>query len=117
MLPKENRLPGYLIPQTLKSGQRFFSSLFTLVVVQSPNKKIQLAIIVPKKINKKAVKRNKIKRRFREAIKASLNLIKPGTRAVFLVKEKAMVARFAAIKAEVKKALDQTGLVFNKNKK
>ena len=63
MLPKQNRLPSFKIPTVIKKGKRFQSRLLTLVVYEdktAKSKSPRFAIIVPTKVDKRAVKRNKL---------------------------------------------------------
>ncbi|PCI25513.1 ribonuclease P protein component [Candidatus Peregrinibacteria bacterium] len=60
---------GWEIKRVLKRGKRFSSSFFTCVFFPNKRKKFRAAFIVSKKISKLSVKRNAIRRRFREAIR------------------------------------------------
>lgn len=115
MLPKKNRLPSYLIPQILKKGRHFPFSWLTLIVSKEPSSRNKqpprLAIIVPIKIDKRATRRNKIKRQLRQIIKTSLKKIKPGHNVVFLVKKYTIAEKYLSIKAELEKSLKKAKLI------
>ncbi len=66
MLHKKYRVNKNLIGKIVREGKGFYHDLFTLKILKS--KKLinpQFVVIVPKKVNKRAVVRNKIKRKFR----------------------------------------------------
>ena len=113
MLSKAFRLPAYLIPEVLKKGKRFYFDFFTLIVFKNKNECNQsfLAVITPKKIFKKAVLRNKIKRFVSEALTTSLFKIKPDYNVIFMAKKNIMGEKFASIKTEIEKSLMQAKLL------
>ncbi len=100
MLPKNYRLPAYLIPEILRRGKILNSLSFRIFVLPNTKKIIRIAVIVPIKLEKRAVKRNKIKRLFKETIRINLKKIKKGTDLIFLIKKKAMEKNFFEIKEE-----------------
>jgi len=59
------------------------------------------AFIVSKKIDKRATKRNRIKRLLSESVRSFLPQIKPGIKGVFLVKKEILEKNFTEIKNEV----------------
>jgi ribonuclease P protein component len=89
LLPKNYRLPSHLIPQVLRKGKRFSSDNFTLVIKKVSGQSSRFAFIVPIKFDKRAVCRNRLKRQMREAVRTSLEKIKPGYNITLLVKKPA----------------------------
>lgn len=70
MLSKEYRLETRFIPVIAKKGKRISSELFDLKILESQNNKNpKFVFIVSKKVHKSSVKRNRIKRIFRAAIR------------------------------------------------
>jgi ribonuclease P protein component len=69
MLNKNNRLNSKEIKGLLKKGKRKRWNAISLVYRKNNLKGHRLAVIVPKKIEKKAVKRNQLRRRFKEAMR------------------------------------------------
>lgn len=121
MLPKKNRLDlkkEFL--QIKKSGRVIKRGLFDfLFQTQRPIENYSIltskfqppafAFIVSKKIDKRATKRNRIKRLLSEAVRSFLPQLQPGIRGIFLVKKEIMEKNFAEIKNEVE-------LIFKKEK-
>lgn len=75
MLAKKNRLSAAEIEYAKTNGLKRNSNNFTLLYSQTELDP-KFAIVVSKKVSKKAVDRNKIKRIVREAIKANINKLK-----------------------------------------
>jgi len=105
MLPKQNRL--YLkteFGRIQKRGRiiqgKLFSLLFLnqrlLTITQQP----RFAFIVSKKIDKRAIKRNRVKRLLSEAVRLFLPQIRQGVEGVFLAKKEILGKEFAEIKNE-----------------
>jgi len=111
VLPKKNRVPSFLIPKLLKKGNRVGGNALTLVYKKSNQQKNnRWAFIVPTKACKKAVGRNKIKRRLRNIV-ARINLQKNGFDLVILVNEKLISKKFEQMKAEVKNLLQKAEII------
>ena len=70
MLSKKHSLPSALIPIVLRPiNKRIKSSLFNLVVSKKKTaKEFQIALIVAKKTEKKANRRNKMRRKIQQAL-------------------------------------------------
>ena len=105
MLPKKNRLPGYLIPEVLAKGKTTQSSLFGLKIFKadSPLENSRFAFVFSAKLDKRAVKRNKAKRRLKEVVRLLLPKVKPGYFYVFLAKKAILNADLKTISREVEK--------------
>jgi len=86
MLPKLNRLPGHLIPSTLNAKTTHHSPLFGLKVAPSNHPLPRIGFIVSSKIAKRAVDRNLLKRRLRQALYPHLKNLKPQHNLIFLAK-------------------------------
>lgn len=88
-LKKTNRLKKQKDFDLLKKkGKQVSTDLFNYVYLQEDTKRKQIGFVVSKKISKKAVARNKIRRRLSEAVRLLLPRIKPGVKAIFFVKQK-----------------------------
>ena len=129
MLPKKYRLPAFLIPQVLKKGKRISSKFINLFVCETStlnlgkfnnpkNKNFSLlissawfAVIIPNKVSKKAVVRNKLKRQINEVIYANLPNYNNQISVIIMVKKGMLLDNFSSIKSEVEKILYQAGLL------
>ena len=114
MLHKKFRLPSHLIPQILKKGKRFYFRAFTLIINhQSPsnNQESRFVFIVPKKFDKRAVKRNQLKRWMREAGRVNLAKIKKGYNIVLIASQRGRRNSLFQIKIELQKILNKAGLL------
>jgi len=111
MLPKENRLhKDKEIKDLAKSGQTFF--LPELVIKYKKNKedKTKIAFIVSSRVDKRAVLRNKLTRRLKEATKDILPNLKSGYSVLIIAKKKALELEFKDIKKQLDFAFDKLKL-------
>lgn len=116
MLPKKNRLPARLIPALLKKGDRLNAADFKLIWLKNKEGKgkkkelpTQFAFLVPKKIVKQAVLRNKIKRWFREATRSCLKRTRSGFQIIILAKKNIRKNSFKKLALEIQKSLIKIG--------
>ena len=73
MLKSENRLRQYKDFKEMRTkGKNVYSPLFNLKFIATNEEESKFAIVVSKKVSKKAVVRNKIKRQIREIIRLEL---------------------------------------------
>jgi len=132
MLKKENRLSGNKqIKEVFEKGKMRQSPLFGVLYLapstssgQAPSTssgqtkspptpslrkegEIKFGIVVSKKISKKAVERNRIRRKIYKEVGEILPQIKKGLKVVFLVKKAMLQAGDEEIKREVKKSLEK----------
>lgn len=106
MLKKQNRL-GRL---TRKSKDKLFTfPLFNLRISDNGEKTIKFAFIVSKKIDKRAVVRNRTKRVLRSAAEELIKKLEIGKNVVIISKK-------ALIPEQKKEVLDILETVFNKTK-
>jgi len=103
MLPKSHRIPRSCFQMVYKSGKRIHGNNFSLIV--SPVPKIEeslipgmvhkssvtqplsrFAVVVPKKVAKRAVDRNRMKRLVSESLHHLLPTIKPGIDCIIIAK-------------------------------
>ncbi len=117
MLKKENRLSGNKqIKEVFENGKMRQSPLFGVLYldpsisseqVPAVAGQVKFGIVVSKKISKKAVERNRIRRKIYKEVGEILPKIKKGLRVVFLVKKAILEASDEEIKREVEKGLDK----------
>ena len=85
MLPSYNRLPSVEIPLLLRAGTRIRGRHIDLVY-QKHQMQSRFAVVVSAKVDKRAAKRNRMKRLIREAIQQILPLVKEHISGVFVVR-------------------------------
>ena len=106
MLAKKYRLSGYQVSQTFKKGRVFNASLFTLKFLPLKNispelKNSRFSITVSLKIEKKAVRRNRIRRQVYEIIRHLLPKLKPGWAIAILAKKEILKASYWQMEKEL----------------
>lgn len=86
MFSKQNRLKRKKdFEKVLKKGKTFKKNFLLFKVLENKIKKTRIGIIVSQKVSKKAIERNKLKRRIREIIRPELKNIKTGIDGVIIV--------------------------------
>ena len=104
MLKKINRIGNKKDFLEIKNkGEMIYSPIFGLLILKKEDKEKKFGFIISKKISKRAVDRNKIKRYLSEGVRRSLENIEEGTRGVFLVKREILNKRLEEIVVEVGK--------------
>jgi ribonuclease P protein component len=85
MLPKRNRLKRKKdFQKVLKNGKGLKEDLLVLKMVKNNLLQSRFGFIVGTKVSKKAVLRNKLKRRLRELVREKIEKIKEGFDIVFI---------------------------------
>ncbi len=97
--------------QVFKKGKTVNSAFLVLKFSGNGLGNNRFGFLVGSKIFKKAVLRNKIKRRLREAVKDLFPLIKPGYDLVFIVKSGLIEKKYAEIKSLIESLLKIAGLI------
>ena len=93
MLKKINRITNKSEFQEIKNkGEMKAAELFSIIWINPPSPTAsegqrKFGIIVSKKISKKAVERNQIRRRLMEAVRLNIEIFPEGFRGIFLVKK------------------------------
>jgi len=111
MLPKQNRLKKKKdCDSVIKQGRHNADRFLVLKIQRNSLEQSRIGFVVSKKISKKAVERNRIKRRLREIVKKEISELKNGIDLVFLVKKNIITAEFSEIEYSVKSLLKKSGL-------
>lgn len=98
MLPRKNRLTQEVDFQAvLKSGKTVHGRYYAFLYVKTEAVQKKIGTIVPNKISKKAVVRNKIKRAARTATSRMLKELSGGILGVFLAKKQAETQEFTVL--------------------
>lgn len=111
MLKKINRIKKKREFEAIRlEGRIYQSALFGLVVKKDESKEKKFGVIVSKKIAKKAVDRNKIRRRLTEVVRKNLFAVEEGFSGIFLAKKKLVEAGIMDIEAEFKRIIKEASL-------
>ena len=112
MLPKENRLTDdYDFRRVKRLGKSCHCPLFKFSFAPrktgGPPSPSRFGFVISKKIDKRAVVRNKIKRLLREVVRENLEKIPDGFDFVFVVRPNIVGKNYEEISAEVNKILSK----------
>jgi ribonuclease P protein component len=111
MLPKENRLTKKKdFDAVWQKGRSSFDKIMGVKALGSGLKVNRFGIMVGLKVSKKAVERNKIKRRIREIIHAEAEKLKSGFDVVIIVLPAARGAEFAELRESLIYNLKRLGI-------
>ena len=100
-LPKKRRLKRPFVEKALKQGKRISSRYLSLVYFENSSCLSSFAFIVPSAVSKKAVLRNRLKRRARAIVRGLLERIKEGYGVVIFFKKGSEQIKFSQIKEEI----------------
>jgi len=112
VLKKINRISSKKEFQEIKNkGEVKAAELFSIVWMKTETrneildsrKNRKFGVIVSKKISKKAVERNQIRRRLMEAVRLKMDIFPEGFRGIFLVKKNILDKKEGEIEACLKK--------------
>ncbi len=111
MLPPKNRLKKKTdFERVFRKGKAVREDFLLLKFAKNNLETSRFGFVVGQKISKKAVLRNKVKRRLRETVKKKLSEIKPGFDGVWVALKGSETQNFEEIKAVVKKILQKSKL-------
>lgn len=111
MLEKKNRIRlDKEFDQIFKTGQSFYDRGLGIKSSNNFIKETRVGFLVGLKVSKKAVIRNKIKRRLRELIRAELPLLKKSKDIVIISLPQLVDMNFNEIKKSLKKILQNLTL-------
>lgn len=111
MLPKINRLKKKKdFERVFKKGEGYKEDFLYLKIIKNNLKNSRFGFVVSKKFSKKAVIRNKIKRRLRELTKIKLPKIKKGIDGVIVVMPGLEVNNFWDLEEKINKLFEKAGI-------
>ena len=93
------------------AGKRLYSRHFLVSICDAEHTNSRLGIVVTKKVNKRAVKRNLIKRRIREIFRLNVNRLKGDFDIVVVARNNADQCSFARTRQEILGALYHKGFL------
>jgi ribonuclease P protein component len=106
VLKKINRISSKKEFLEIKNkGKLFGSPIFGVLILKKEDEFKKFGFIISKKISKRAVDRNKIKRRMAEVLKNNLDKFSLGTRMIFLVKKEILNKKIEEIEKEIVKII------------
>jgi len=111
MLPKKRRINKDSFKRLFKEGKTVSSRFFTLKVLNTGDNLNKFSVVVPVSVEKKAVKRNKFKRRGRDILSKNIERIKKGADIAVFVKKEGKDLKFADFKRELIILLEKSGLL------
>lgn len=108
MLPKEQRLINERdFKRVYRKGSFFSVGLFSVNFDKNRTSFTRVGIVISKKVAGKAVVRNKVKRKFREAVQKNFGKLPKGVDVIINIKGSALEAEFLKIETEVAKAFER----------
>lgn len=112
MLKKKYRVKNIKdFKELLNNGEYFGTKEFYIKFVKNDLIYSKISVVVPIKIDKRAVIRNRIKRQLSEIIRLIYKDIKPGFNIVFFCKNPILEAKPELLKQDVIKALSESKLL------
>lgn len=109
MLPRSQRLPAHFIPLLMKQGRRIDGERIQLLFYPATHNKY--AVIVPTRLSKKAVARNRTKRLIVETLHNRLSTIKSGYYILIMAKRVLATEKLQDIEPEVEELLRKANLI------
>jgi ribonuclease P protein component len=109
---KKFRLKGKEFEEVLKKGRSFRCKSLVLKVLENKGGK-KFGFLISKRILKKAVERNRLKRRLREILREKVEKIKDGVRVVFITLSGLEKKDFKELKEIFEKLLRKSKLLKN----
>lgn len=111
MLSKKNRISNrHLINKLLRKGRIYQSDNFTVKYLPATSEDSKFAIVTSKKISKKAVVRNKLRRQITESIRLNINVLKSNIVAVLITKPSIVNLKYEELAHEIELFLNQDQL-------
>ena len=106
MLPKENRLKKKKEFETVfKNGKTLRGKNIIARYFKSEDGKTKIGFIVSKKVSKKAVERNKVKRRLRESLRENKEKIDKGVSIIIIALASSKEVPYSEINNDIKSVL------------
>lgn len=112
MLATQNRLRKKSeIDRLWKHGRSFVTPIFSLKYAENKLPDTRATVVVSTKVDKRAVVRNKVKRRLREALRPLMPSLRPGMDILITTRKGIEVKTFAEMRQTLEWSLQKTGLL------
>jgi len=104
VLKRENRIRlKREFAEVKNKGRILYSPLFGFLTYKENDDQKKIGFIVSKKISKRAVDRNRIRRILSEIVRKKLERFENGTRIIFLTKKEILGKKYDEVEKEVEK--------------
>ncbi|MEA2112719.1 MAG: ribonuclease P protein component [Patescibacteria group bacterium] len=111
MLPSSNKIKTQLFKEILSKGKIYNSIYFSVKFLENPNGNInKFAVVVPKKVMKKAISRNLLRRRLFNYLKDLNKDLNKSFTIILFCKSEVDKLSFNGLKKEVDLILKKIGL-------
>lgn len=110
MIGKQYRINKQETEKIFRQGKIFRGSFLLLRVKKNSLRCSRFTAIVPMKVSKKAVIRNRFKRCIREILRKEILLIKKGWDIIFLALPSILEKNYSDMENEMKQVLQKAGL-------
>lgn len=112
MFAQKNRLRYEKdVKDTLKKGKSVFDAVCGVKFRANGGNDSRFAVVVGTKVHKAAVKRNRVKRQYREIIRTNMEMIKPGMDVVLLASKGALELDYDEKKERLMRVLKKARLL------
>lgn len=111
MIPAKRKLNKAPFKLVSTKGRGWPSNTFSAKVFFYGNDGARFAVVVPKKLERSAVRRNAIKRRFYSVLRPILDRAKQGSLCAFFLKKKINAASMSSLKIELTAVLKKAGVI------
>jgi len=111
MLSKENRLRGYRIPVILKQGRRVHSEIASLILIPNESQETHIGVIVPIKLSKRAVQRNRTKRLIYEVLRQNWSKMKIGFDIIVMARKLLREEKLSDVEQPIQDLLQKAELL------
>jgi ribonuclease P protein component len=110
MIKKEKRLRKKKdIENVFKNGKSFYSEILGVKILKNDLKISRYCVVISANISKKAVERNKIRRRIKAVILKEESLLKKGFDCLIITKKEILSANFSLITDNIKAIFKKVG--------
>jgi len=111
MLAKEHRLKRSSdFDEVFKHGKSVFDPVCGVRFQKNNLPDSRFAVVVGTKVHKRAVKRNAVRRQYREILRLHMDQFAPGFDVILLTSKQALELDYAEKEAQLKRVLKKAGL-------
>ena len=111
MLSKPHRIPSSELSTVMRFGKRMQMDTLSLIYARNAISAVRFTFVVSTKIDKRATRRNRMRRLMSESVRLHLHVITPGCDAVFVAKKGLAGLSQTEVEAQVVGALGKAGIL------